>query len=550
MTNGGASEANNNGDRLANKSVQEVLGALNSSPPKTTAHTSSQLIDNRSEDIQRQGTYQVPQNEVINLVCDEVSTKASAAKKQNVVVTRAAFKKLCKNLQWHETKGKGFKYVNYQNFIKKYPNEHRVLSNLGMTFAQLGVFIHDYLEADTPAEEFGIRETLPKYYSEWLVVLKQFDEGAHEKDADEPTLEELESEDEVFEEDLEEEDQSGEDTDDELLLVPGPQTAKVRGQVNANIQLIKNDFLAYGHSKPSKDLCSTLIQTSPAVGRKKKSVGIAEVNEQKGMYSSKRITAIPPSQPDSSELLMTSLIEAMQMNTNLDGVIEPLKNSIRDPAEWFSHYDMIAGARNWSTEVKVRMLRLKLKGTAARIFKSLSEEEQCSYRIVKEKICEELRPRDSKTTASVDYFGAKQKVDEGVADFEYRLNKMRKRADLEISNDRKVEIFISGLTPQLRLSCAQYKHLQYAEVVRLAKEHEQILPTPEEAEVNAIANFSNYKPQQPESGTLRCHYCKEAGHIKTVCKKWQEIVAAWKCHRCQKTGHLVARCPEPAKKNE
>jgi len=174
--------------------VQEVLGALNSSPPKTDppAHTRSQLNDNRSrpEDIQGQATHQAPKNEVKNLVCDEVSAKASTAKKQNVVVTRAAFKKLCKNLQWHETKGKGFKYVNYQNFIKKYPNEHRVLSNLGMTFAQLGVFIHDFLEADAQAEESGIRETLPKYYSEWLVVLKQFDEGGHEEDADEPTLEE------------------------------------------------------------------------------------------------------------------------------------------------------------------------------------------------------------------------------------------------------------------------------------------------------------------------------------------------------------------------
>ncbi len=127
---------------------------------------------------------------------------------------------------------------------------------------------------------------------------------------------------------------------------------------------------------------------------------------------------------DHSAKLINSLIESMQMSTNLGGIIEPLKNSVRDPMEWFSHYDMVTGAPNWSSEIKARMLRTKLIGTSARVFKSLSNEEQNDYSTDKKRICEELRPRDSKLKASVDYFGAKQKIEESVGDFEYRLSKL------------------------------------------------------------------------------------------------------------------------------
>ncbi len=554
----------NDENRPANKSVQDVLGGLNSSkksPPEEAKSEIRSTLSGETSQIgnkPRTSSEQPPKGPV--LVYDEVSKNvAGKRKKENILVTRAAFKRLCQNLKWHETKGKGFKYENYQNFAKKYQKEYDILSSLGMSFAHLGVFIYDYLQADPEAEVFQIRETVPKYYSDWLVVLTRFYSKANEEDAVEPTLSEIESGDDECTK-SEDEETSGTDTDEELLMIQDNKSKVARKQSEARLKLMKNDFEKCGANRSSKDLCSTMM------GSPKKTEKVVQIRQPISSVSSesvivtnditgsktKRYSETKPVECEQSinELLleqtnaiqsltqgaggiMSSLLEAFQMNTPLD-TIDTLKDGNRDPTEWFAHYEMIVGARQWSERVKARMLRTKLKGTAARLFKQMTPEEQDNYSLVKQRICEELRPRDSRTTASVEYFGARQKVDECVLDYAYRLNKLKKRADLNIDNSRRVEIFIKGLTAALRQSCAQYKDKQYEEVVKLARDHEALLPDPEEIEINAIQRASK------EGAEQKCYYCKQPGHMKGSCKKWLEICT---CYRCKKTGHLAVQCP-------
>jgi len=566
--------------RLAFASTDEVIAGLHTS---TRSDTSSQCDDKVNEDEEEATTPKPPVKITTNrpttedgkvnnieLVVDEISEGAAEQRKtEKAMVKRAAFKVLCRNLQWHESgKGKGFKFVNYQNFQKKYSEEFRTLISMGMNYANLGIWLHDYLEVDTEAEKFGLRETKPRYFSEWLTVLTTMGaDPGEEEEVREPTKEELESgsedEDSGEYEELEEESSAEEKVKTEATNKttiqqstnkPHPATLATlkedkRQRLEKSAKEIELDFYKHSRRESATELCSTMISGPKMVRR------TTIKSQPKTLESIPKVIQRDTSMEgsiiiDQSAILMNSLIEAMQMNTNLEGIIEPLKNTVRDPMEWFSHYDMITGARNWSSEIKARMLRTKLKGTSARVFKSLSPAEQNDYNTVKKRICEELRPRDSKLTASVDYFGAKQKIDESVGDFEHRLSKLRKRADLKIDNERMVEIFISGLLPQLRVSCAQFRHANYDEVVLAAKDHEQILPSPEEVEINAInSRFEAGKTEKYSKPV--CFYCKAEGHTKTDCKKWKEIIQecriVGKCFSCQKTGHLAAQCPEKKK---
>ncbi len=387
----------------------------NEGAPRTSSITSapvSDIIANLKTTAKK-----VAINEPPILIVDEVSERTSKARK--IAANRAAFKRLVKTLKWHESKkGRGFKFVNYENFRKKYPEEFKTLTSIGMNFANLGVFLHDFLTNDPASEEFGLRETPPTYYSDWFVVLVKFRNELDEEI--EPTLDELESTDDSGSEDDENgvNQESSEEEEANLTNMSSfpSRSESIRTKALQTTEAIKQDFMEHNwkNSGRPKGLSSTLldlpnnptkvggtftklrdngkprteITKTPKQPRKK-----LEVEETLSEASSEETVGVEttntiPYPADQSSTLMTALIEAFQLNTNLDGLIEPLKNGIRDPAEWFAHYDMITGARNWTPEVKVRMLRLKLKGSAARVFRSLTTEEKTNYNLVRKRICE------------------------------------------------------------------------------------------------------------------------------------------------------------------
>lgn len=110
------------------------------------------------------------------------------------------------------------------------------------------------------------------------------------------------------------------------------------------------------------------------------------------------------------------------------------------------------------------------------------------------------------------------------------MNKLKNKADLRIDNNRRVEIFITVLIPQLRHSCAQYRRESYGDVVNHARDHETILPDPEEVEVNAISPQDTRNPDL--LAKVRCYYCKEEGHMKGTCRRWLDIVSSMECYKC------------------
>lgn len=150
-----------------------------------------------------------------------------------VLKRRTAFKRLCNNLKWTESAlGRGFKFTNYENFKKKYPAESAVLIECGMSFAHLEIFIHEFLTTDPEAEAFGIRETHPRYWSDWLSVLTKFTSTDPHEDELEPSKAKLASsgEEDTSVSDGDDEASSDSDTDLENLNIHEDKNIKINFQ--------------------------------------------------------------------------------------------------------------------------------------------------------------------------------------------------------------------------------------------------------------------------------------------------------------------------------
>ena len=85
---------------------------------------------------------------------------------------RDAFEQLANSLRWYETYKKIFTEISYKNLTKKYTEVWRNLEAAGMTYGNLGKFIHEYMKL----EASGNFDTMLEFTgngSELLRVLKR-----------------------------------------------------------------------------------------------------------------------------------------------------------------------------------------------------------------------------------------------------------------------------------------------------------------------------------------------------------------------------------------
>ncbi|XP_049873827.1 uncharacterized protein LOC126372202 [Pectinophora gossypiella] len=120
-----------------------------------------------------------------------------------------------------------------------------------------------------------------------------------------------------------------------------------------------------------------------------------------------------------------------------------------------------------------------------------------------------------------------------------KLTKEAREANVELLKSQALNIFISGLIPQLHILLKSQKPSTFEEAVSIAISEEQEIKSRQEM---------NFGPSS-SLGIKHCNNCNKTGHLSHQCRQ-QPIIRQMQanrdmiptCFNCQKKGHLAKEC--------
>ncbi|CAH0720868.1 unnamed protein product, partial [Brenthis ino] len=126
-----------------------------------------------------------------------------------------------------------------------------------------------------------------------------------------------------------------------------------------------------------------------------------------------------------------------------------------------------------------------------------------------------------------------------------KLTKEAREANVELLKNQALNIFISGLLPQLHILLKSQKPLTFEDAVSIAISEEQEIKSRQEMNVR-----QNYNP-----GIKRCTNCNKLGHLAHHCRNQPMIIQMHtnhtnnhtnnhipSCFNCKKKGHIAKDC--------
>ena len=148
-----------------------------------------------------------------------------------------------RTLRWYESSGRPqFCLLAYEQFGRNYPQEFRILTAAGISYANLGEFVFDTMRLEGSGRWENLKYTVPNGNTEWIVVLRRC-AGLHkinreldnnENHNDEPE-DQLQSEDE-FQDSVEDiEGNNGHRNDNDTLPVYAEVVNQNRPEINEPI---------------------------------------------------------------------------------------------------------------------------------------------------------------------------------------------------------------------------------------------------------------------------------------------------------------------------
>ena len=238
------------------------------------------------------------------------------------------------------------------------------------------------------------------------------------------------------------------------------------------------------------------------------------------------------------------LAQILQISNGALPNIEPLRTAKDDAKEWFDHYDMITKSYGWNDYMKGIKLPIFLKKDAQRIFRQIEPELQHEYKTAKATICRELM-EEERALVRASFFQVAQKQGESPAEYGQRLKKMISKLDFSLKVPDLIEIFTTGLRPELRLAVMGNKSKTLEEAIKYAKKASQMMVDSQRSEEISNVNKSFEKPhikEQTERSSVICYYCAENGHIKSECSIYKKAMTLITCKLCGKRGHVAKHC--------
>ena len=158
-----------------------------------------------------------------------------------------------------------------------------------------------------------------------------------------------------------------------------------------------------------------------------------------------------------------------------------------DVIDWFSSFERIARANEWSVEKCGRMISAYLRGPAGDHFEKIDEQNKCKYKTIKTSLIERFSPADMRRSAYSTLAGRKQGKHESVNEFASVIQRVVFRSfasdvDSEVVEMTAREHFILGLKPTLmrRVTMADPKTFNDASRVALCEESLEITCGPEQ----------------------------------------------------------------------
>ena len=136
-----------------------------------------------------------------------------------------------------------------------------------------------------------------------------------------------------------------------------------------------------------------------------------------------------------------------------------------DAEEWIRNFEWIAESCCWDSKIKIIQFRRLLKGTARNWFESLANEvKQNSEQLLKE------FKNTFKLEKSYQYFmEVKQEENEEIEDYLYRMLSICRRINTQMSDVEKMNYFIKGLEPKIRVAVLSKKVGTLTEAIEIAK---------------------------------------------------------------------------------
>ena len=230
-----------------------------------------------------------------------------------------------------------------------------------------------------------------------------------------------------------------------------------------------------------------------------------------------------------------------------------------DVIDWFSSFERIARANEWSLTKQGRMISAYLRGPAADHFEKLDTRNKSNYEAIKNSLIERFSPADMRRSAYSNLAGRKQGKRESVNEFASAIQRLVFRSfpsgvDNEIIEMTAREHFILGLRYDLMRRVTMADPKSFSDAIRIALREESLEANYAPEKVNAVdtqkndqmtevigllgkllknndvseRNFNYRKGNPRNSGTRNkftregrpvCNFCNRPGHVERNCWK-------------------------------
>ena len=226
-----------------------------------------------------------------------------------------------------------------------------------------------------------------------------------------------------------------------------------------------------------------------------------------------------------------------------------------DVIDWFSSFERIARANEWSTDKCGRMISAYLRGPAGDHFEKIQEGDKSNYRAIKASLIERFSPADMRRSAYSTLAGRKQGKHESVNEFASVIQRLVFRSfasdvDSEVVEMTAREHFILGLKPSLMRRVTMADPKTFNDAIRVALREESLDMTCGLEQVHAVegshqnsqmteviglltkllqkndtSSINNFRSKNSKGTKNRfsregrpiCNFCNKSGHIEKYC---------------------------------
>jgi len=239
-----------------------------------------------------------------------------------------------------------------------------------------------------------------------------------------------------------------------------------------------------------------------------------------------------------------------------------------DPDEWLRNFEWIAESCNWDAKIKIIQFRRLMKGTARNWFESLADNAKQNF----EELLREFKFAFRTERTDQYFMEVKQEEKEEIEDYLYRMLRICKRTNSDMSNVEKMNYFVKGLHPKIRVSVLSKKVKSLEEAVEVARkkqhtlhiqsviENEEARPrkkakTEDVSTVNQVSSERKTSPYQNESRSRDYRnrpryqnqfrpYSYNQSWKRYDQDDWRTVGGRPICRACKRVGHTWKSCTE------